>query len=243
MITIYTDGVKSGTALVDANGNWTYTYKPPLTESEHNINVTASTADGANESGHSETVKLTIDLVGPTVKLSTNRETGVIVNGTVTVTVTFSEGVSGFSWDDMIVTNGKVIGFTQVSSGIYQILISPTANGTVTVSVPKNAGQDAIGNGNAESALLSMNMKPTVGIDQVYPMPATDVINVRLTGVEDEQAVVKMTNMAGQVLLHQQNVIKEGVLSLNVQRLPSGTYVMLVVLQKGSYNTTVVIAR
>ena len=52
-----------------------------------------------------------------------------------------------------------------------------------------------------------------------------------------------MTNMAGQVLLHQQNVIKEGILSVNVARVPSGTYVLLVVLQKGSYNTTVVIAR
>jgi outer membrane usher protein FimD/PapC len=243
MITIYTDGTKSGTALVDANGNWTYTYNPPLAESVHNINVTASTIDGANESGHSETVKLTIDLVGPTVKLSSNRATGAVVNGTVTVTVTFSEGVSGFSWDDLKITNAKVVGFTQVSSGIYQVLVSPTANGAVTVLVPKNAGFDVIGNGNAESELLTMNMKPNVGIDQVYPMPATDVINIRLTGVDDEQAVVKMTNMAGQVLLHQQNIIKEGVLSLNVQKLPSGTYVLLVVLEKGSYNTTVVIAR
>jgi hypothetical protein len=52
-----------------------------------------------------------------------------------------------------------------------------------------------------------------------------------------------MTNMAGQVLVHQQNVIKDGIVKVDVQRVPSGTYVLLVVLQKGSYNTTVIIAR
>jgi outer membrane usher protein FimD/PapC len=243
LITVYTDGEKSGTALVDANGNWTYTYTTPLLESVHNINVTASEPDGANESGHSETVQLTIDLVGPTVKLSSNTTAGAVVNGTVSITVTFSEGVSGFSWDDVNVTNGKVSGFTQVSSGIYQVLISPTTNGRVTIEIPEDAGFDIIGNGNSASSLLAMDMKPAVGIDQVFPMPATDVIHVRLSGVDDEQAVVKMTNMAGQVILHQQNIIKEGILTVNVQRVPSGSYVLLVVLEKGSYNTTVVIAR
>ncbi|SFD89922.1 Ig-like domain (group 3) [Chitinophaga sp. CF118] len=243
LITIYTDGSKSGTALVDANGNWTYTYNPPLSESVHNINVTASKLDGSNESGHSETVKLTIDLVGPTVKLSTNTANGTVVNGTVTVTATFSESVSEFSWDDVVVTNGKVTGFLQVSSGIYQIMISPAVNGTVTVTVPAGAGVDVIGNGNSASELLSLDMRTPAGISQVYPMPATDVINVRFDGITGEDVFVSMTNMAGQVLQNRSATIMNGVLSINVQRLPSGSYVLLVKTKKDSYNTTVVIAR
>lgn len=211
--------------------------------SEHNINVTAAEPDGANESGHSESIKITIDLEGPNVKVTSNSPAGSILNGTVSITVTFSEGVSGFSWSDVVVTNGKVSGFTQVSSGIYQLLITPTTNGRVTVTVPENVGFDAVGNGNFASTVLTLDMKPVVGIDQVFPMPARDVLNIRLSGVADEQAVVKMTNMAGQVVLHQQNVIKEGICTMNVSRVPSGTYVLLVILEKGSYNTTVLIAR
>jgi hypothetical protein len=243
LITIYTDGTKSGTALVDANGNWSYKYNPPLSESAHNIYVTASKADGTYESGHSETVILTITLKGPTVVLTSNANAGSIVNNTLTVTVTFADAVSGFSWDDVVVTNGEVTGFTQVSSGIYQVQVMSTENGIVTVQVPAAAAVDIIGNGNIASDILSINMTPTEGIAQVYPMPSIDVMNVRFSGVNNARGLVSLTNMAGQVLMNQPVIIKNGVVGLNVQRLPGGTYVLLVTVKDATYHMTVVIAR
>jgi large repetitive protein len=52
-----------------------------------------------------------------------------------------------------------------------------------------------------------------------------------------------MTNMAGQGLQNQPVTIINSVMSLNVSRLPSGTYVLRAVLNDVSYHITVVIAR
>jgi hypothetical protein len=188
-------------------------------------------------------VVLTITLKGPTVVLTSNATAGSIENITLTVTVTFAEAVSGFSWDDVVVTNGEVTGFTQVSSGIYQVMVTSTENGIVTVEVPAAAAVDVIGNGNIASDVLSINMKPAGGIEQVYPMPATDVMYVRFSGVSNAKGLVSLTNMAGQVLMNQPIIIKNGVVGLNVQRLPGGTYVLRVSVKDGSYHTTVIIAR
>ena len=59
------------------------------------------------------------------------------------VTVTFSEGVTGFVQSDVTVGNGSSTGFTADSATVYRVTIAPTAghSGAVTVDVPAGVAQ------------------------------------------------------------------------------------------------------
>ncbi len=239
-ITIYTDSNPIGTADVDAGGNWSYTYNPALAEGAHNITVTAADKQG-NESGHSNQVVLTVDLTRPEVSMMTLGEEP--LSEPVTFTFMFSEDVIGFASTDINVTNGTVKEFKQLSPSTYEVVIVPNGNGVLTVNVPAEGAADMAGNGNKVSSTISLRVKFGAGIDIVYPMPATDVVNVRFNGVNDGDANVTMTSMAGQVLIQQAGIVKNNILTINTQRVPSGTYVLYVRMKDGSFNTTVVIAR
>jgi hypothetical protein len=239
-ITIYTDGKPVGTADVNANGDWSYTYNPALTEGAYNITVTASDKQG-NESGHSNQVVMTVDLTRPEVSLMTRAKEP--LNAPAVFTFTFSEDVIGFEATDINVTNGTVKEFKQLSPTIYDVLIAPGENGIMTVNVPADRATDMAGNGNAVSSTLALRIKFGMSIDIVYPMPATDVVNVRFNGLDFGEANFTMTSMAGQVLLQQDGIVKNGILTFNTQRVPSGTYVLYIRMKDHSFNTTVVIAR
>ncbi len=68
------------------------------------------------------------DTIAPSITI-TDDETGVgsIVDGDITYTFTFNEAVTGFSADDIMVSNGEKGTFTTVSSTVYTLVITPTA--------------------------------------------------------------------------------------------------------------------
>ena len=60
---------------------------------------------------------------------------------------TFSEPVSGFSLEDISVSNGTAASFTG-SGAVYTFDVTPNAIGEVTVDIAAGAATDADGNGN-----------------------------------------------------------------------------------------------
>ena len=94
-------------------------------------------------------------------------------NAPFTVTFTFSEAVSGFVVGDISVGNGNASGFTTVNTSTYTALITPTADGSVTLDVNANVAQDSVGNFNTSATQVSSNYdasRPSVAIQNV---PAT----------------------------------------------------------------------
>ncbi|PSL20883.1 Ig-like domain-containing protein, partial [Chitinophaga ginsengisoli] len=239
-ITIYTNGKPVGTADVNTAGDWSYTYHPELAEGAYNITVTASDKQG-NESGHSNQVVMTVDLTRPEVSLMTRAKEP--LNAPAVFTFTFSEDVIGFEATDINVNNGTVKEIKQLSPTIYDVVIVPLENGILTVNVPADKATDMAGNGNSVSSTLALRVKFGISIDLVYPMPASDVVNVRFSGLDFGEATYTMTSMAGQVLLQQNGIVKDGILTFSTQRVPSGTYVLYIRMKDHSFNTTVVIAR
>ncbi|BCX50329.1 hypothetical protein HAHE_42370 [Haloferula helveola] len=76
------------------------------------------------------------------------------VSGPYTVDVTFSESVAGLEVSDFSITNGAASGLTG-ASGNYSILVTPEADGEVTVVLPVDSVTTlADGIGNAESNTL-----------------------------------------------------------------------------------------
>ena len=81
-------------------------------------------------------------------------------NAPFTATFTFSEAVTGFAMGDITLTNASASNFTATSTTVYTALVTPTASGTVTVDVPANAAQDAVGNGNTAATRASSTYAP-----------------------------------------------------------------------------------
>ncbi|QHS58617.1 Ig-like domain-containing protein [Chitinophaga agri] len=240
LITIYTDGKPVGNTAVKANGEWAYTYNPPLSEGPHYITVTAVDVLG-NESAHSSQVVLTVDLTRPEISMLTLSAEP--LSGPVTFSLTFTEDVIGFESSDINIVGGKVTQFKQLSSSSYAVVIAPDVEGVMLVNVPADGATDLAGNGNKVSSTIALRVKFGSGIDLVYPQPATDILNVRFNGVDDGNATYSLTSMAGQVLMQQSGAIHNGILTINTQRVPSGTYVLFIRTKEKTLNTTIVIAR
>ena len=101
--------------------------------------LTATTPTGTNENGY------VLDNTAPTVEIG-----GVPLTSSTafTATFTFSEAVTGFALSDIALVNATASNFVSANAPVYTALITPTADGTVTVNVAAAVAQDIAGNGN-----------------------------------------------------------------------------------------------
>lgn len=96
------------------------------------------------------------DTVPPTVALSTPSAT---VSSSFVVTAMFSESVTGLQPGEFTVANGSVTALS-AAGAVWSATITPAGAGAVTVALPANAAQDAAGNGNTASNILSITFTP-----------------------------------------------------------------------------------
>lgn len=93
------------------------------------------------------------DVIAPTCVVSS--AAGDPVYAAFSVTITFSEDVTGFVIGDITVTNGAASNFVAVSGSVYTADITPTTAGAVTVDVAAGVCADAAGNNNTAATQLS----------------------------------------------------------------------------------------
>ena len=102
--------------------------------------------------------------LAPTVAITTNTSNGRIHNSyTVSFTATFNESVTGFDMTDVIVSGTASGGSPAVSNfagtgETYTFDVVATSDGTVTVSIPKLAAIDTVGNFSMESAAYAVTV-------------------------------------------------------------------------------------
>ncbi len=152
-----TNGVAS--ALTGSGASYSVTITPMVNGAVTVAMPAAAAADlASNPSLASNTLSLTYTapLPAPSVALSTAAST---VTGSFTVNAVFSLPVTGVALNDFTVTNGVASNLSG-SSANYSILVTPTAAGPVTITVPANAAINATGAGNTASNLLSVTYQP-----------------------------------------------------------------------------------
>jgi PKD repeat protein len=127
----------------------------PSADGTVTVDVAANVAQDAASNGNSAASQFTIeaDLTSPTLTISSAAADP--TNGAFTTTFTFSEGVTGFDVTDISVGNGAASSFASTSTSVYTAVITPSADGTVTVDVAANAAQDAATNGNFAATQFS----------------------------------------------------------------------------------------
>ena len=97
---------------------------------------------------------------GPSITLST--EAASPVNAPFTVTATFSEAVTGFTLDDITVTNGTLSDLQTSDNSSYTFLVIPTAGGSVQLSVVADVAVNVANNGNETSNTLVVPFNETI---------------------------------------------------------------------------------
>lgn len=129
---------------------------------------------------------LTNDETAPTVALTTTSPDP--VSGAFTVTATFSEDVAGFEVGDFTIGNGAASNFVTTSGSVYTALVTPAADGAVTVDVAANVATDTAGNGNVAAPQFTITndqTRPTVAMSSSSPDPVSGAFTLTATFSED----------------------------------------------------------
>ncbi|MBT8309136.1 MAG: hypothetical protein HKO72_09215, partial [Flavobacteriaceae bacterium] len=154
------------TAVSSSDGGITFTgtFTPTADfESATNVIVLDNTGviDGSLNPGvgTTESDNFTIDTVRPDVTISSS-EVSPTNSSPFSVSVIFSEGVTGFEESDVIVGNGSVSLFAG-SGTTYIIIVTPVADGQVTVDIDENVAVNGAGNGNTEATQFSIEYDGT----------------------------------------------------------------------------------
>ena len=93
------------------------------------------------------------DTTSPTAVISSDASAP--VTGPFSIAVAFSEPVTGFELDDLVVRNGSASEL-QGNNATYTATITPAASGTVTVDIAAGAAQDDAGNPSAAADQFSI---------------------------------------------------------------------------------------
>ncbi len=149
---------------VQASGlSYEFRYEVLAADPEGAAAVVVSGADVAGNTGQIESVTvLQVDRTAPTVALFSTAPDPVEASS-MTVTVVFSEPVTGFEAGDVVVANAVLSHFTADAGGSsysFALDLSASLEGLVTVSVGAAVAQDASGNANLAAESLSRSFVP-----------------------------------------------------------------------------------
>ncbi|NLR79118.1 Ig-like domain-containing protein [Chitinophaga eiseniae] len=113
------------------------------------------------------------------VKVNTTHATAVlsttapsIVNAPFTITVAFSEAVTGLTQGDFAVTNTSITQLQTTDNITYTALVTPVADGPVTISLPANVAVNLGNNGNTASNTLNIIADATAPVVTQVNVPA-----------------------------------------------------------------------
>jgi gliding motility-associated-like protein len=114
-----------------------------------------------------------VNTVIPTVTLSGPP----VLNSPWTMTITFSEIVTGFTLGDITAVNATLSNLQQINSAVYTVLVTAAADGTVELRVPANVANNIGGNGNAASNTITYTHDGTAPAVVSVNLPANGTYN------------------------------------------------------------------
>ena len=153
----------------------------------------------------SETEIVDIAGLSPTVSITTTTDDPTRTSP-ISVTITFSEPVSGFEASDLVIGNGSAANLSTPDGQTYTVDITPVTDVRVTVDVGAGVAQDASGNPNEPATQFVIRYdgtEPTVSITstaddptRTSPISATITFSEPVSGFEVSDLVVGNGNAA-----------------------------------------------
>ena len=181
------NGTLSAVSSSDGGITWTATFTPTTGISDttnlitlDNSGVTDLAGNGGNGTTDSNNFSIDTQLPTATIALS---QTALNAGQTATVTITFSEAVTGFDLSDLRVSNGTLSGLTTTDNITWTAIFTPETGVTVSANsiVLDNSGiADLAGNygeGSTQSAGFSIDSE-LPRVTGLTPLPATSAQTV-----------------------------------------------------------------
>jgi hypothetical protein len=163
--------------------------------------------------------------------VGTNTATANIsVNPSPTVNAVSNSSVLCSGESATLTASGAVTYTWNTASSNTSIVVSPTATTIYTVT-----GVNA--NGCENTATITQSVSTCAGINesadrssfvQIYPNPASNVLNVKLSGFDLHNTSVKLTNVLGQDMVN--TTATNDQIELNLSNLPNGLYFVRVLV-------------
>ena len=175
------NGTLSAVSSSDGGVTWTATFTPTANVKDTTNLISLSNAGVSDLAGNagtgiSNSASFTIDTVLPTATIVV-ADTQLGIGETTTVTITFSEAVSGFDVSDISVANGVLSNLSSSDGGVtWTATLTPTANvsdATNLIVLDTGRVQDNVGNFGASIAISNNYAldatRPTVSIVVANP--------------------------------------------------------------------------
>lgn len=148
-----------------SGSSWTASRTMQATDPEGEIGFVINFEDVGGNAGPQTTATtdgsaVIFDITAPTVAI-TGLPATVQTLDPVLVTFQFNEQVSGFTIEDINVSNGTADGFVSVDAATYNANVTAQGAGDLTVSVSGSAATDLAGNDNAAASVtVSVDLQP-----------------------------------------------------------------------------------
>ncbi|MEM8600329.1 MAG: Ig-like domain-containing protein, partial [Bacteroidota bacterium] len=163
------------------------------------LTLSVTLTDPLGNEGDQATDTIEKDTVAPTVTIATTTPEPT-VESPFLITLTFSEAVTGFTEDDIDVTNGTLSDFDDSAAPVYTASVTPDDFGEVTVAVNEGVATDDAGNGNAATEPLVrtfvQRFNLALSTEYVFTGPGTGTLTALVTNTGSELATrvrVKIT--------------------------------------------------
>ena len=153
------------------NGNGTITYTSNGAAGGDTFTYTIANARGTISNRAIVSVNVTPDAAvgdNPTVVL-TSSESSPTLSTNIPVTAVFSEAITGFTQSDIVVTNGTISNFSTVNNRTFTFVVTPSADGDVTVTIPAASVTDTVGNPNLVGNFSINSLRTDAGMTNVVP--------------------------------------------------------------------------
>lgn len=171
-VTVFTTSNATIDDLVLISGNHWRMRVTPLTEGAFSIGIPGNTIidPAGNRADATPGPTMFYDISHPTATLSTT-STPVTNDLPVTVTVRFSEPVTGFTLSDLIRENGTLVDLSTTDNIEYTFKLYALSQNNMKISLPAGMVSDAAGNGNNPSNELNLVY------DATYPVPVISIVS------------------------------------------------------------------
>lgn len=151
-------GGVTGTPSCSA-GAWSSTLNVTAVADSTTVSITANHTDANGNNATQASTTVIKDTTVPTVALSSTAPASTSLNPFV-VRATFSEAVTGVTLADFVVGNGTGSSLNTISTTVYEINVTPSSAGTVTVDMAASAAADAAGNNSTAATQLTRTFVP-----------------------------------------------------------------------------------
>ncbi|WP_027330129.1 tandem-95 repeat protein [Marinimicrobium agarilyticum] len=135
----------------------------PTADGSVSVDIAADVVQDSVGNGNTAatTLSLTYDGTAPSPTI-TSAEPSPSNSTSFTATVNFGETVTGFAVGDISAGNASLSGFTDNGDGSFDMTVTPSAEGTVTLDIGAGAAQDTAGNNSEAASQFSLDYDGTL---------------------------------------------------------------------------------